>query len=76
MNQEQLEAKVKSFYPVENIGLNLADLTDDQLYALLALAMWKDGCPWDIVENVAMGRNPLYKDRSDCIHFLMNTFAY
>ena len=79
ITQEQLEAKVRSFYPADqhpNDCINLSDLTDDQLFALLAWEMWKDGMDWVLVPVVAMGKNPLYKNREDAIHFLMTAFAY
>ena len=79
VTQEQLEAKVRSFYPADqhpNDCIDVLTLTDDQLYALLAWEFWKDGMDWKLVPNVCMGKNPMYKTREDVLHVLKIVFAY
>ena len=79
VTQEQLEAKVRSFYPADqhpNDCIDVLTLTDDQLYALLAWELWKDGMDWGLVPEVCMGNNPMYKTRENVLLILKSVFAY
>ena len=69
----QLENKVHAI-----AGKDLSTLADDQIFAILAYELWKDGMDWDQgVSDLAEGKpNLQYKTREDCINFLKTVFGY
>lgn len=79
ITQEQLEAKVTALGGPNNCE-DLSTLTDDQVFALLAWELWKDGMDWNQgVPEIAEGkftRNNLFNTREGCVLFLKSTFGY
>jgi hypothetical protein len=74
MKPEQLEAKVKAIQAKE---FSLEELPDDELFALVAWEMWKDGMDWDQgVSNMAEGKVLGMNTRENCIHALKVMFGY
>jgi hypothetical protein len=80
MTPEQLETKVRSFYPADqhpNDCIELERLADDQIFALLAYEFWKDGMDWELgIEQIALGQTVSYNTREKCIHILKTVFCY
>jgi hypothetical protein len=73
ITQEQLEEKVKAIQKGgENVSVN--DLDNEDLFALLAWEMWKDGMDWDQgISDIAAGKSIT---REDATFNLINIFGY
>jgi hypothetical protein len=80
MTQEQLEAKVRTFWPLDqhpNDCIELPKLTDDQIFSLLAWELWKDGMDWELgIADIAEGKTASYNTREKCMHILKTVFGY
>jgi len=75
ITQEELEEKIKNI-PLTEDTIDITTLNDNTLYELLGYEMWKDGLDWELVPEIVMGKNPLYKKREDCIQMLKMAFNY
>jgi hypothetical protein len=77
MTPQELEAKVESFQG-KNVTHDVEDLDDDEVFALLAWELWKDGMDWEEdLANLADGKTNLqYKNREDAINYLQTVFGY
>lgn len=75
MNQTELETKIQSIYAK---GIVLLDkLQDDEIYALLAWEMWKDGEDWDLVaSDIPEGIYLPFNTRESASNELINKFGY
>jgi hypothetical protein len=88
MTPEQLEVKINEIQkdaPTKKrhghvssiILVDLEKLTDNQLFALLAWELWKDGADdWAWIESIVQGKDMQFKTRSDCISYLKTVFGY
>jgi hypothetical protein len=79
MTQEQLSGKVaNTLARLLKLSLSMEDLPEDELWALLAWELWKDGRDWDEdLENIASGRGDIqFHHRSDAISYLKAVFGY
>ena len=85
ITQEQLEAKIKKLFPIEfdpkveslkdhPSDLELHTLSDENVFALLAWEMWKDGMDWDTgIPDIAEGKS---YTREDAITTLIYVYSY
>jgi hypothetical protein len=78
ITQEQLEVKAKEIiFRLLGDGGSLENLSDDELFALVAYELWKDGMDWDQgIPEYAEGKDPIIKNRLTAIQLLKNTFGY
>jgi len=84
LTQEQLIAVIVKLFPTLDhpsctclCGLDLSNLTDEQVYALLAWEMWKDGMDWDQgVEDITTGQYLPFNTRQSAIDHLKTAFGY
>ena len=82
MTLDQFKAKANAVFhrlfpaPKYIRTLPLEDLTDDELFTLLASEMWKDGAEQDFVMEIASGGDMQFKDRHDCISYLKTVFGW
>lgn len=78
INQENLNNIAKPLLELLSKELaQLKDLTDSQIYALLAYKLWADGMDWDQgIPEIAKGTSPLYNSREAAIKVLVDNFGY
>ena len=77
ISQKQLEDIVGNLRIAYNDNIFLDELTDDQIYALLAWEMWKDGCDdWDMISDITKGIYLPFNTRMITSNELINHFGY
>lgn len=77
MTQLELEGKVIHITEKHGEDWLLEDLTDDDIYALLAWAYWKDGADWDdMVADMATGQYLPFNTRESAVKALQDIFGY
>lgn len=77
--KELIEQKIQVIMPegVHPNDLDIDKLSDDQVFALLAWEMWKDGMDGDDdLSEIFHGRNFYYNTKEKAWHFLKKCFAY
>ena len=79
MNRRQLSDKIDAIHAkFEGSRIDIGRLLEDELFALLAWELWKDGRDWDDdLEKLAGGvPDTQFRGRPDCINFLVTVFGY
>jgi hypothetical protein len=77
MTKKQLEAKIQTIHNTEGCRIDITKLNEDQVFALTAYELWKDGMDWDTgIPQIAEGKEPLYNTREKCMHILKAVFGY
>lgn len=77
ISQAQLENIINNIRTVYKDNILLDELTDDQIYHLLAYEMWKDGCDdWELVADITKGIYLPFNTRESATNQLIKVFGY
>lgn len=77
ISQTQLENIVGNIRTVYKDNIILNELTDDEIYHILAYEMWKDGCDdWILIADITTGMYLPFNTRESASNELINHFGY